>query len=253
MPANCIFSKACGDGITRIVEVETTKITETEDKTFASEVKLPVTNKNQGIHGNAGPIPYKYVDLLWIKKGFELKGKLDKTKRTTLNGTIDSSVTTITVTAGANLDSASVNRPAYIQIGDEIIEYTEKSSNDLSGCTRGYGGTTAASHTTGVDIYHPAFHYKRQLSYINASGGQIEFYCPEGGIGQVRNINNTDVEAAPPIGNITSWGVTYSNVPLFYVFMSKLTFNTDTEDAGLGFSDIYDFSCSLTCGIDLLS
>ena len=66
---------------------------------------------------------------------------------TTLNGTINNSVTTITLT-----DATSFSTSGSIRIEDEIITYTGKSSNDLTGCTRGTNGTTAASHadTTAV-------------------------------------------------------------------------------------------------------
>lgn len=65
----------------------------------------------------------------------------------TLNGAIDASTTSITLTDAS--DFPSVGR---IQIESEVIEYTGISTNTLTGCTRGAGGTTAASHadTTAV-------------------------------------------------------------------------------------------------------
>lgn len=62
----------------------------------------------------------------------------------TLNGNINDSVTTITVT-----DATDYPTSGTIQIGSELIDYTGKSSNDLTGCTRGAHSTTAASHTSG--------------------------------------------------------------------------------------------------------
>ena len=66
---------------------------------------------------------------------------------TTLNGGINDSVTTITLT-----DASSFSTSGSIRIEDEIITYTGKSTNDLTGCTRGTNGTTAVSHadTTAV-------------------------------------------------------------------------------------------------------
>jgi len=66
---------------------------------------------------------------------------------TTLNGAINDSVTTITLT-----DASSFSTSGSVRIEDEIITYSGKSSNDLTGCTRGASGTTAASHadTTAV-------------------------------------------------------------------------------------------------------
>ena len=86
---------------------------------------------------------------------------------TTLNGNITDTATTITLT-----DASEFPTSGYIVIEkidsttgayeSETIEYTGKSSNDLTGCTRGtaapsYGktpiSTTATSHSSGAKIY----------------------------------------------------------------------------------------------------
>ena len=66
---------------------------------------------------------------------------------TTLNGNITNSATTITLT-----DASSFNSSGKIKINKEIIAYTGKSSNDLTGCTRGQNLTTAAAHTSGDTV-----------------------------------------------------------------------------------------------------
>ena len=65
----------------------------------------------------------------------------------TLNGNINAAVTTIAVTSAANYPTAGT-----IQIGSELIDYTGKSTNNLTGCTRGAHSTTAASHTSGARL-----------------------------------------------------------------------------------------------------
>ena len=86
---------------------------------------------------------------------------------TTLNGAITDSVTTITLA-----DASAFSTSGFVVIEkvnsttgfyeNEVIEYTGKSSNDLTGCTRGtsapYRGvspvnTTASSHATGAKIF----------------------------------------------------------------------------------------------------
>jgi len=86
---------------------------------------------------------------------------------TTLNGNITSTATTITLT-----DASEFPTSGYIVIEkvdsttgamvSETIEYTGKSTNDLTGCTRGtaapsYGktpiSTTAGSHSSGAKVY----------------------------------------------------------------------------------------------------
>ena len=65
----------------------------------------------------------------------------------TLSAAINNSVTTIGVTDATNYPSAGT-----IQIGSELIDYTGKSSNDLTGCTRGAHSTVAASHLINVRL-----------------------------------------------------------------------------------------------------
>jgi hypothetical protein len=67
----------------------------------------------------------------------------------TLNGTINSTDTTITLSSTANLASVG-----FIKIDNETISYTniDPSTNQLINCWRGQNNTTAASHTTGASI-----------------------------------------------------------------------------------------------------
>ena len=59
----------------------------------------------------------------------------------TLSAAINNSVTTIGVTSATNYPTAGT-----IQIGDELIDYTGKSGNDLTGCTRGAHSTLSLIH-----------------------------------------------------------------------------------------------------------
>ena len=94
---------------------------------------------------------------------------------TTLNGNITSSATTVTLTDASNfptsgyivirkvLTSDDTSDPLLVgTFANETIQYTGKSSNDLTGCTRGtaapYRGetpinTTAYAHTTGAEVF----------------------------------------------------------------------------------------------------
>ena len=66
---------------------------------------------------------------------------------TTLNGAINSSATTITLTSAASFAASGA-----IVIDSEYITYSGKSTNDLTGCTRGASGTTAAAHSSGAVV-----------------------------------------------------------------------------------------------------
>jgi hypothetical protein len=67
---------------------------------------------------------------------------------TTLNGAINSSVTSIVLTSAAGFPATG-----SIFIESECITYTGISTNTLTGCTRGTNSTTAASHATATAVY----------------------------------------------------------------------------------------------------
>jgi hypothetical protein len=65
----------------------------------------------------------------------------------TLNGNINSTDTTITLSSTGNLASVG-----FIKIDNETISYSNISGNQLVNCYRGQNGTTAAAHVTGASI-----------------------------------------------------------------------------------------------------
>lgn len=86
---------------------------------------------------------------------------------TTLNGALTDSATTITLADGSEFPTSGfiviekVDSTTGLYI-NEVVEYTGRSTNDLTGCTRGtsapYRGvspvnTTATSHATGATVY----------------------------------------------------------------------------------------------------
>jgi hypothetical protein len=66
---------------------------------------------------------------------------------TTLNGSHSSSVTTLTLTSTTGLDTSG-----KVYIGNEEVTYTAISGNDITGCTRGANGTTAAAYADDVTV-----------------------------------------------------------------------------------------------------
>jgi len=81
---------------------------------------------------------------VWIQR---LSGNAN-TNAYTLNGTITSTATTITLTSTVNLPAAG-----FIKIDNEIIGYGYISGNTINNCSRGQANTTAAAHTTGASVY----------------------------------------------------------------------------------------------------
>lgn len=73
---------------------------------------------------------------------------LNNAVSTTLNGSINNSVTTVTVTTGSVFPSTGNFR---VKVEDEIMLCTARSTNDLT-VVRGHEGTTAASHASASGI-----------------------------------------------------------------------------------------------------
>jgi hypothetical protein len=77
---------------------------------------------------------------------------------TTVSGAVDSSQTTITLVSGSTFPTTT-NGPFVIAIGrgtgtEEKVLVGTRAGNVLSGCTRGYDGSTAQSHVDGSSASH---------------------------------------------------------------------------------------------------
>jgi len=66
----------------------------------------------------------------------------------TLDGTITSTATTITLSSTVGLPASG-----FVKIDNETINYSYISGNTLNNCFRAQNDTTAASHTTGTAVY----------------------------------------------------------------------------------------------------
>jgi len=77
----------------------------------------------------------------------EYANQEDEINSTTLNGSHSSSVTTLTLTSTTGFDASGT-----VYIGSEQVTYTAILGNDITGCTRGANGTTAATHADDVFV-----------------------------------------------------------------------------------------------------
>ena len=89
----------------------------------------------------------------------------------TLSGSIDNAVTTIVVADGSGFPTAA----QAIVIDSERIRCTSRSSNTFSGCTRGFDGSSAAAHTSGVSVYgrNLAWHHNQLAAEVRALETQL--------------------------------------------------------------------------------
>ena len=131
---------------------------DTETKTLTAGVvrySIPTTAKTVDYNtfrivknsdlGNSG---YRLGQLDYNEYINAVSDQEDEINTTTTTTTHTDSVTTITVASTTGFDSAGT-----LHIGNEEITYTAiGSSTTFTGCTRGAGGTTAASIASGVTV-----------------------------------------------------------------------------------------------------
>ncbi len=118
---------------------------------------------------------------------------------TTLNGAITNVQTTIALTDASDFPSSGT-----VEIDSESITYAAISTNDLTGCTRGVHGTTAASHTDTTNVHN-------------------SYYTDQGGI----NIKSLASYSSNSINSESlTGGAAFSNAPYYHT--AGLTINTGT-------------------------
>ena len=90
---------------------------------------------------------------------------------TQLNGAINNSVTTVVVDSTTGFPAAGV-----FAIDSELISYTSKTGTQFNGCTRGYSGTTAASHLDNTLTYNATNYYGWGQSASQTSSTQLRLW-----------------------------------------------------------------------------
>jgi hypothetical protein len=92
-------------------------------------------------------IPNKLTTGRPIQMWFNRQSGQSNSTTVTLNGTIDATTTSITVSDASNLPIGG-----FVKIDNETIGYANVIGNVLTNCYRGQNGTTATSHTTGAAL-----------------------------------------------------------------------------------------------------
>ena len=103
---------------------------------------------------------------VWINRQSGAENATD----VTLNGGINATDTTITLSSTANLASSG-----FIKIGNETISYPNINGNQLINCARGQNNTTAAAHLTGAAITVQNLPCINVWPTPNAPGSQYTF------------------------------------------------------------------------------
>jgi hypothetical protein len=90
---------------------------------FAMAHKIPNNNRNNEAYMRSGNLPARYEAI-------------NDTPISSLSAAIDSSQTSITLVDATDYPPASVTYPVFVMIESEIIKYSGKAGNTLTGCTR---------------------------------------------------------------------------------------------------------------------
>lgn len=122
-----------------------------QDGKFIHAHRRPNNNLNNEAYMRSGNLPARYEAI-------------NETPVTGLNGAIDNSQTTITLVDATDYPSASVTYPAYVMIESEIIKYSGKAGNNLTGCTR------AATFTQWADGQSRSYTSSAAASHANNTG-----------------------------------------------------------------------------------
>jgi len=94
-----------------------------QDGRFVMAHKIVNSNRNNEAYMRSGNLPARYEAI-------------NDTPVSALDGAIDDSQTTITLVDATDYPDASVTYPVFVMIDSEVIKYSGKSGNDLTGCTR---------------------------------------------------------------------------------------------------------------------
>ena len=146
------FSNGMSDSfVTSVLERAEKELDNKVNSTFTDGT---ATNPSYPLETEFQPSEGLFRDRIITKK------KPLKDIETTLNGVHTDAITTISLASGTG-----ANYPASgtIIIGSEAISYTGVSTDDLTGCTRGALGTTAAAHSDG-DAVHSTILFRSDTS-----------------------------------------------------------------------------------------
>ena len=233
-----------GTPTAKTVEIDTKSVTEGGKKKLVSVIPtLTVkSSTNPDKWGDGLPVIPKMPELLMIEDDIKIKGELktDEESRALLNmasglgGT--SSDTAITIDNVRSLDTVGTLKPSYIQIDDEVMEYTAATSTTITVSKRGFGGTTITTHSNDAKIFHPAYHYKKLLQYIIREGGVCSVFFASGSAVYATTNN------PPTSGTVSSMDGSFANMPQFSGQITQWSFADVPEDAN---------ALTNTIGVDL--
>ena len=168
-------------------------------------ITVALTGNSFGDDSAGGSLATNKIEISWDAPKTALVN--ETSKRSTLNGAINSIATTVVLA-----DATDFTSSGYIKIDNEVIHYTGKSTNNLTGCTRGLFNTAKKSHINtsnvfqALEIIYPdtSFYEVRHNigeSYpktVRANGQRLEILHPKNGhyTVSVRTVNTDGQKSA---------------------------------------------------------
>lgn len=168
---------------------------------------------------------------------------------TTLNGAINNSTTTITLTSTANLQAPGVIVVDRIDSNGsstaslrEVIHFTGISGSDLTGCTRGAENSTANSHADGaivetnptVETWNSMataiFQFADSNGYINAINSPVSIAIGEFKTVRVSSLASVSMLCVMTFLDVS--GASISGIGLYPSFRSQGFFSGPTTGLG---------------------
>ena len=110
----------------------------------SNQIDINITRISESTYST---LPNKLITGRPIQVWFNRQSGQSNPTSVTLNGTINATTTSITVS-----DASALPIGGFIKIDNETISYANVLGNVLTNCYRGQNGTTAAAHTTGAAI-----------------------------------------------------------------------------------------------------
>lgn len=121
------------------------QVIRTNNGSQSNQIDINITRISESTYST---IPNKNTNgrpiQVWINRQ---TGLTQATASTTLNGSISSTDTTITL-----VDASSLPLVGFITIGSELIAYQNIVGNQIVNAWRGQNGTTATAHSTGASV-----------------------------------------------------------------------------------------------------
>jgi hypothetical protein len=140
---------------------------------------------------------------------------------TVLNGSLDASQTTVTVTSTTGFPTVG-----FITVDSEVIKYTSTNSTQFLSCTRGADGTGATTHSSGATVKHAvtAAHHNALKDEVKAVESDLV-----NGMSRVINMNShkiTNLTNGTVSSDAVAFGQLGSQVKQMVVYTSTTVFTT---------------------------